>query len=131
MALFHIDGIENAILSFERIETQLYGPQILQIFQVAGDAVAALAASKARVRTGFLAGGVFAKAYARDTVPNVILGVETGAPSYGHRIVPYAGYQNFGTKNMEGNYFLSNAAAEMEPQLLDLVGTAIAKLLDL
>ena len=130
-SLFHIDGVENAILQFSRMDTVLRSGAILQAFQIGGNAVADRAREIVRVRTGEVQGAIFARAYQRDSVPYCIVGVETQAPGYGHTIVPYAGYLEYGTKHMEAHSYLREASAEMESQLLTLIGGAIAQVIAL
>jgi HK97 gp10 family phage protein len=129
--LFHVDGIENSIDQFSRLDTVLKGKEILQIFQIAGDAVAERAQSIVDVRTGRTQRAIFARAYRRDSVPYVLVGVETHEPGYGHEVVPYAGHLEYGTIHMEAHPYVREAAAQMEATLLDSVGTAIAALLSL
>jgi hypothetical protein len=83
-SVFHIDGIENAIDMFDRQETILRSSEVQQIFKVAGDAVAGTARELVRVYNGpplkdvtpgELRDAIFVRAYSKDTVPYVLLGV--------------------------------------------------------
>lgn len=121
----HIEGIEQAIEVYDRLDTILFGPQVIQIFQVGGDAVADRARELVHKDSGLTEQAIFAKAYAKDTVPYVIVGVETHEPAHGHLVVPYAGFEEWGTKKWVGSPYLRPAAESMETTLLDLIGTAL------
>lgn len=125
----HVDGIETAIDNFDRILTCLHSEAVLQIFQVAGDAVAQIAQGMVHQRTGRTERAIFARAYWRDGNPYCIVGVETHEPAHGHDVVPWAGYLEFGTVKMDAHPYLRPAADEMEGKLLELVGTALAQLI--
>lgn len=125
---FHIDGIENAIDLFDRQETILQSNAVVQIFQAAGDAVAGTAREIVRVydgpplkdvTPGELRDAIFAKAYTKDTVPYVLLGVKD---------VSYDLAIEYGNEHNAAFPFLRPAVAQWEDQIGDLVGSALSSL---
>ncbi len=126
----HVDGIEDLLLNFDRITTTIYGPQIVQIFQLGGDFVADRARQNVRKRTGELEHAIFARAYRRDTVPYVLVGVESKEPAHGHPVVPHGAYLEFGTEHNRAFPFLRPAIDETQDQVVSLIGAALQQLLE-
>lgn len=125
----HIDGIENAIDMFDRQETVIFGGSIVQIFQAAGDAVAATAKEIVRVydgpplkdvRPGELRDAIFAKAYQRDTVPYVLLGVKG---------VPYSLAIEYGNEHNQAFPYIRPALSQWEGQIGEIVRSSIEALI--
>lgn len=128
--MIHVDGIEQAIEQFDRIDTCLQSANIKQVFQIAGDAVAERARGYAPkppglkgYATGNVASAIFARAFVRDTVPNVIVGVDP-------KKAPYAIPLEYGTDDTVAQPFMRRAAGEMHEQLMQMVGTAIRSLIE-
>lgn len=129
---FHVEGIEDALLEFDRMDTVLHSKEIAQAFQVAGDYVAARAkelvpvyAGPARedVTPGELRDAIFAHSYVKDGAPAVVIGVRQDE-------APYGPFIEFGTEHNAAQPFLRPAIDGTADTTEQLVAAAIAKLLE-
>jgi HK97 gp10 family phage protein len=124
----HVDGIEQAIEKFDRLDTVIRSKEVVQIFQLCGDFVADAARELVHVRSGELRDAIFARAYTRDTVPYVIIGVEL-VPKDGHAGVPYGHRIEFGGAGHPAYPFLRPAAEQSHEQIMRIAGEALTKLI--
>lgn len=134
-AYSHVDGVEDLLLVFDRLDTALNAKAIAQIFQLAGDFVA----DDAKARAPFdeekpegevhLRDAIFAKAYVTDGTPAVMIGVEA-KDQFGHEGVPYAARIEFGGRDRRAQPFLRPAADACSEQVLNLVAEALKQLID-
>ena len=129
MPTMHLEGLEDLLLNFDRIDTALRSKDIEQAFQLGGEVIAEAARQLAPVSPpypwttpGELRDSIYVRAYTRDGNVYVIIGT---------RNVRYAAFVEFGTERNAAEPFMRPALAQSQGAVEDAVAKAIADLIAL
>lgn len=125
----HVEGIEDCLEKFDAVLTRMLSPTIVHIFQLGGEFVRDRAKQIVHKDTGELADAIFARAYRRDNVPYVLVGVESKEPAHGHAVVPHGAFLEFGTEHNKAYPFLRPAIDETKNEVVSIIATALEQLL--
>lgn len=123
-----IEGVEDLLLNFDRLDTAINAKNIAAIFQIAGEHVKERAQELVHFKTGELQFAIFARAYVKDGTPAVLIGVES-TDKYGHKGVVYAARIEFGGGGHRAFPYLRPASEQTSNEVLQLVANALQQLI--
>ncbi len=114
-------GAQGVCDNLDRIVDAMEGSEFVGVFQEMGDLVRNRAFTLAPKRTGFLAAHVHARAYSRNSVPAVLVGVSG---------VSYAIPVEFGTHDTRPQPFMRPAVEETKQQMYATAANQMPRIIE-
>lgn len=114
-------GTQHVCDNLDRIIDAMEGTEFQEVFQDMGDLVKDRAFTLAPKRTGFLASHIHARAYSRNSVPAVLVGVSD---------VAYAIPVEYGTHDTRAQPFMRPAVEETKGQMYATAANKMPRIIE-